>query len=276
MQAVLRLARRLSALAPTVRGRLRLFVLTLELGARWILSRPSSRLRQIRLRWLEGPRTFAVSDFGELQVLRDIALDEEYAVAGVEPATILDLGANIGIGAAWFRGRYPQAHIVAVEPDPDSFAKLERNLGSDPNVTLVNAAVGRESGEVTLFRPAGYSIASSVSNARPGGEAVRVRACTIDELCSEHGLERLDLVKLDVEGAELDALEGFGRLDAVGTMVGEVHPPLLDREPEAFFERLQGFDVERLSESPESITFVARRSAGVNRTSRERAPTQPS
>ena len=120
--------------------------------------------------------------------MRDIVLDEEYAVPGIDPETILDLGANIGIASAWFRGRYPAARIVAVEPDPDTFAKLERNLGGDDAVTLVQAAVAGESGEVDLFRPDGYSIASSVSDARAeGGSRTRVRACTIDELCAEHG-----------------------------------------------------------------------------------------
>jgi FkbM family methyltransferase len=278
VQGVLRLARRLSALAAGPRARVKLFALTLELGARWILSRPSPRLREVRLRWFGDSRTFAISDYGELQVMRDIVIDEEYDVARLEPGTIVDLGANIGIGSAWFRARYPQARIIAVEPDPDTFVKLERNLGADARATLVNAAVGRESGEVTLFRPDGYSIAASVSDQRPEARpAGQVRACTLDELCAEHGLERLDLVKLDVEGAELDALDGFSRLDAVGTIVGEAHPLLIDTDE--FFGRLQGFDVERLSESADSIMFVAHRAAGlpplVNRTSPAAETTQP-
>jgi FkbM family methyltransferase len=202
-----------------------------------------------------------VSDYGELQVMRDIVLDEEYAVKGIEPETILDLGANVGIASAWFRARYPAARIVAVEADPDTFAKLEHSLAHDESVTLVNAAVAARSGEVTLFRAQGYSVASSL--AQPEGQdvsPVSVRACTIDELCAEHGLERLDLLKLDVEGAEIDALEGLSEPERVGVMIGEVHPLLLDGGPDRFFAQLDAFDVDRLSESVDSIAFVARAS----------------
>ena len=185
---------------------MKLFAVAVVLGARWILRRPSSRLWALELSWFGGPRALVVSDYGELQVMRDIVLDEEYAVPGIDPETILDLGANIGVASAWFRARYPAARIVAVEPDPDTFAKLERNLGGDDAVTLVQAAVAGEPGEVDLFRPDGYSIASSLKDARAeGGSRTRVRACSIDELCEEHALAPLDLLKLDVEGAELEA-----------------------------------------------------------------------
>jgi FkbM family methyltransferase len=257
----------------------KVFAAAVVLGARWILRRPSSRLWELKLNWFGGRRTFVVSDYGELQVMRDIALDEEYALPGIDPETILDLGANIGLASAWFRAHYPAARIVAVEPDPETFAKLERNLGADDAITLVQVAVGRESGEVDLFHPAGYSVASSVGDAHAdAGSSTRVRACTIDEVCAEYGLGRLDLLKLDVEGAELDAIDGFGGLDGVGTIVGEVHRQLLERDVDTFFERLSAFEVERLSESPETIGFVARRAPEAlpplsDRSGREGVPT---
>ena len=155
MRTVLELARRLSRIGASPLARIKLYAVAVALGARWILRRPSSHLWELELSWFGGRCTFAVSDYGELQVMRDIVLDEEYAVSGIDPETVLDLGANIGIASAWFRGRYPAARIVAVEPDPDTFAKLERNLGGDDAVTLVQAAVAGESGEVDLFRPDG-------------------------------------------------------------------------------------------------------------------------
>lgn len=262
VSGVLTLARRLSSLGATPLARVKVFAVAVGLGARWILRRPSSRLWELDLNWFGTRRTLVVSDYGELQVMRDIVLDEEYALPGIDPETILDLGANIGLASAWFRAHYPAARIVAVEPDPETFAKLERNLGTDHAVTLVRVAVGRESGEVDLFRPAGYSVASSVSEAHAdAGLSARVRVCTIDELCSQHGLGQLDLLKLDVEGAELDAIDGFARLDSVGTIVGEVHRQLLEQEVDTFFERLSAFEVERLSESPETIAFIARKAA---------------
>ena len=267
VQSVLRTARRLSKIGAGPRARVKIFAAAVALGARWILRRPSSRLWELRVAMGGRPFTFVASDYGELQVMRDIVLDCEYDVAGIEPRTILDLGANIGVAAAWFRSRYPNARIVAVEADPGTYAKLERSLGDDDAVTLVNAAVAARSGETTIFRAQGYSVASSLKDTGPEtASSARVRACTLDDLCVEHGLERIDLLKLDIEGAELEALEGLSRLEIVGTMVGEVHPPLLDGGPESFFAQLQAFEVDRLSESPESISFVANRSARADAT----------
>lgn len=279
MQTVLRTAWRLSQIGAGPLARATIFAAALALGARWILRRPSSRLWELRVSMGGRPFTFVASDYGELQVMRDIVLDREYDVPGIEPRTILDLGANIGVAAAWFRSRYPNARIVAVEPDPDTFAKLERSVGDDDGVTLVNAAVAARSGETTIFSARGYSVASSLKGADlEAASSVRVRACTLDELCAAHQLARIDLLKLDVEGAEIEALEGLSRPEVVGTMVGEVHPPLLDEDPEAFFARLRAFEVERLSESPESISFVARRTGAlpplVNRNVRADATTR--
>ena len=275
VRGVLVLARRLARDAPGPLARVRVFAVALTLGARWILRRPSPRLRAVRLRSLGG-RPFAVSDYGELQVMRDIVADEEYALPGVAPSTIVDLGANVGVAAAWFRVRYPEARIVAVEPDPATFAKLARNIGGDPAVTLVHAAVGRESGEVALSRAPGYSVASSVAVRPPdAAETVRVPAVTLDEVCAEAAIERIDLLKLDVEGAELDVVEGCQALDAVGTIVGEAHPPVLGERVGEFFERLRDFDVERRSESDQSIMFVARRRAATGGRSAPAAATTP-
>jgi FkbM family methyltransferase len=200
-----------------------------------------------------------VSDYGELEVMRDILLDDEYDLPeSFAPAVILDVGANIGLAALRFRASYPDAAIVAIEPDPESFAKLEHNVGGDRRIHLVKAAAAGRRGELPLFRPAGYSIGSSLkSGGTHAGEHARVRAETLDGLCAEFGLSQIDLVKLDVEGAELDVLRGFSRRDQVRVIIGEAHPHLLGGGLDEFFELLAAFEVSRLSESDNAIAFLA-------------------
>lgn len=204
----------------------------------------------------------AVSDYGELQVMRDILLDGDYALPDMPPPKlILDVGANIGLAALYFRAQYPDAEIVAIEPDPDTFAKLEKNVGGDPRIRPVNAAAAGERGEMLLFRPSGYSIASSLKRSGTDRDAyASVRAETLDGLCDELGVSRIDLVKLDVEGAELEALRGFSRLEGVRVLIGEAHPELLGDDLDAFFALLRGFEVRRLSETEDAIAFVGTRS----------------
>ena len=256
---VLALANRLSRLGPDRRSRLRIAQATFLLGARRVLRRPGRRWHSLSVRIGTTRAVVAVSDYGELEVMRDILLDEEYSLGAVPaPRVILDVGANIGLAALYFRAQYPDAEIVAIEPDPQTFAKLERNLGDDPRIRPVNVAVAAEPGELQLFRPTGYSIASSLKRDEPDqGEYARVRAETLDGLCTELSLDRIDLVKLDVEGAELEAFRGFSRLEEVPVVIGEAHPGLLGDDLDEFFGHLETFEVRRLSESEDAISFLA-------------------
>lgn len=257
---VIALGARLARVAPGPRAKARIFYVTVLLGARRILKKPGQRWHELRIRVGTTEPTVVVSDYGELEVMRDILLDEEYGVEEIPtPRVILDVGANIGLAALYFRARFPDAEIVAVEPDPQTFAKLEQNVGGDARIRAVNAAAAAERGELELFQPAGYSIASSLKRS---GDAehdshVRVRAETLDGLCTELGLERIGLMKLDVEGAELEALRGFARRDAVSVILGEAHPQLLGDQLDEFFSLLSGFEVRRLSESRDAISFLA-------------------
>ena len=261
MARVFALAARLSRLGPGHGSRAKIFYVTVLLGVRRILRRPSARWRVLRLRVGETRPAVAVSDYGELEVMRDILLDDEYALPDIPaPRVILDVGANIGLAALQFRARYPGAEIVAIEPDPETFAKLERNVADDPRIRPVNVAVAAAGGELLLFRPPGYSIASSLKRSGAERDAyARVRAETLDDLCAELGLASIDLVKLDVEGAELEALRGFARLSEVPVMIGEAHPQLLGDDLGQFFALLERFDVRRLSESEDAISFLATR-----------------
>ena len=210
-------------------GRAKIFSVTAFFGLRRILRRHGTRLISIRVQIDGTPRAIVVSDYGELEVMRDIFLDEDYSVEGLPvPKTILDVGANIGLAALYFRACYPDAQIIAVEPDPTTFFKLTRNVGGDGRVLLVNAAASDHDGEVVLFQPAAYSIASSVKRSEGAASEVRVRATTLDALCDEMRLSRIDMLKLDVEGAEVEALEGFARLSEVQrVLAGEQPVPAL-------------------------------------------------
>src|ERR1019366_3100976 len=83
------------------------------------------------------------------------------------PSTILDLGAHIGTTLLALHVRYPEARLAAVEPDPATFRRLERNLAGCKQTTLPRAPVtAREDDQVDSFPPD----AAWVSGATPSGE----------------------------------------------------------------------------------------------------------
>ncbi|MGU3361887.1 FkbM family methyltransferase [Methylobacterium sp. M6A4_1b] len=129
--------------------------------------------------------------------------------------TFLDIGANIGAYAlfvAAFAG--PRARILAVEPQPDVFDRLTYNIAQNPfgTVKAVACAVADKAGELTLFvdpRNRGESSLKIVGTNE--GAQIRVPAVPLLELARGEGIECIDAMKLDVEGAEDLILEPFLR-----------------------------------------------------------------
>jgi len=127
----------------------------------------------------------------------------------------LDIGANIG-AYALFVGAFagPQAKILAVEPQPAVFDKLIYNIRQNPHGTIkaVACAVADKAGELTLFidlRNQGESSVKIVGTNQ--GAEIKVPAVTLLGLCRSEGIDHIDAIKLDVEGAEDLILEPFLR-----------------------------------------------------------------
>lgn len=138
----------------------------------------------------------------------------------------IDVGANVGAYSLFVAGQAGRAaHILAVEPQPDIFDRLAYNIALNPfgTVKAVACAVADKPGELTLFldpRNSGESSVKIVGSTQ--AEAIRVPAVTLLDLVRQEGFERVDAMKLDVEGAEDIILEPFFRFAPP-----ELHPTLL-------------------------------------------------
>ena len=127
----------------------------------------------------------------------------------------IDIGANIGAYSLFVAAKAgPGARILAVEPQPEVFARLAYNIAQNPfgTVKAIACALADKPGELTLFLDAANRGESSVRILRSSsGSTVRVPATTLLALVESEGYERLDAIKLDVEGAEDLILEPFLR-----------------------------------------------------------------
>ena len=134
-----------------------------------------------------------------------------------EDLVFLDIGANVGgYALAVAAAAGPQARILAVEPQPGIFERLIYNIAQNPFGTIkaVACAVGDADGELTLFLDThnrGESSVKIVPSDRFDGGSVRVPAKTLLRLAREEQLARIDVAKLDVEGAEDIVLAPFLR-----------------------------------------------------------------
>lgn len=135
---------------------------------------------------------------------------------GIEPRTIIDAGANVGQFARAATETYPRARIIAFEPLPDVAEKMVSNLRDRPRVELRAQALGGFDGTVTLRRNE-YSPASSVLRLRSDAaesfnllerDSMQVPVVRLDTALRGADLESPVLLKLDLQGYELEALRG--------------------------------------------------------------------
>jgi len=134
---------------------------------------------------------------------KEIFLDESYRFQTENNSPVIyDCGANIGISCLFFKRMYPDCHIKAFEADPEIFNTLKGNLernGATSGVTLVNKAVWIDNAGVDFARDG-----ADGGSVRHGINHVRIGSVRLKELLLEAG--HIDLLKLDIEGAEMEVL----------------------------------------------------------------------
>ncbi len=132
---------------------------------------------------------------------QSIFVDDEFAFdLDGQPKLIVDGGANVGYASIFFSLRYPRATIVAIEPESENFRSLERNTASYPNIRCIRKGLWSHNGRLSIENPEAEPYAYRVQEAGPADKTVE--AITIGRLMDELGIAQIDLLKLDVEGAE--------------------------------------------------------------------------
>jgi FkbM family methyltransferase len=141
-----------------------------------------------------------------------------WSLAGRAGVT-LDIGAHVGFYTVLAAAANPRAVVYAFEPLAAVFGRLERNIDLNrlSNVVARNEAVGRIDGEADFFHvpgiiPCSSSLSRAFMGAIPGVASTSVKVVRLDTFAAEHGLGKIDLMKLDTETTEPDVLAGMGGL----------------------------------------------------------------
>jgi len=153
----------------------------------------------------------------------------------IEPSmVVIDVGAHVGyftLLAARQVG--PQGKVYSFEPDPTNYRLLQQNIDANGylNIAATQKAVSKALGSAKLILSSRDNGTHSLYG-QDGGDAdtVTVDLVSLDEFFADEGWPKVDLIKMDVEGAEMDALEGMSRLlrESPGMkLVMEFNPALL-------------------------------------------------
>lgn len=189
--------------------------------------------KKIAYRFKNEKRKLTRNEFDDV---RDL-----FQAVGREPKHIFDCGANVGFVTKMFTKCFPSALVHAFEPNPLVFNQLNEYHKNNTRVIANNKGVGRVSGELvfninknsgtsSFLSPNDYNIKN---HAKADIQKKTVEVVCLNDYMQKHNIEVLDILKLDIEGFELEALKGIPDLpNKVNVVYTEVNLiPTYDDQP---------------------------------------------
>ncbi len=202
---------------------------------------------------------------------REIFSHNEYYFETDNPApVIIDAGAHIGLTTLYFKSLYPSATIIALEPNPDLFAILEKNVWENQleNVTTLQAALGGTRGTTEFFidstQNEWWSTGSFIKGAwtkQQKSRAIPVETWPLSEFVTQP----IDVLKLDIEGAEQVVLEASkAALPLIDQILMEYHS-VKQQNLSSLSEMLKkaGFNIEYAQDGKALKKFNIKQSKGL-------------
>jgi len=194
------------------------------------------RLSNIKIPGIKAPLLLR-KDTTDAAMFDQVFLHDEYKIGfSFEPKVIIDAGANIGLFSILMKNRFPEARVICIEPDQENHEVLKRNLGPYNQVEIVNAGLWNSVTKLTIRDKynAGHSALVVEEDAIKG----KVDAVTIDSVIQSYDLERIDILKIDIETSEKDLfLKNFEQwLPKVRVIIIELHDWLKPGCSRVFFE----------------------------------------
>lgn len=205
------------------------------------------RLRPNHSDWIAFDQVFIAMSYGGLEKLR--------------PKRVIDAGANIGLSVAYFCSRLGCDDVVALEPESENFKLAQENTRQYPGVKIIKGALWPRSVDLHISnKEEAGSIGFQVSEVERGKchSADLVRAYSIQEIMNEKGWDYVDLIKIDIEGAEYELFQDENVKDwinRVAVIVIELHDWLKPGCSKAFFNALQLMPNYELALSGENIVI---------------------
>lgn len=160
-----------------------------------------------------------------------------------EPKTIVDLGANIGLAAVYFKSRFPAATIISVEPDPENFAMLLENTKAYSNIYCLNNGIWNKPAFLEIKDP-GYGKWGLMMNEVGQKNDHTVEAITVNDILMQFNMARIDILKIDIEGSEKELFEiNFENwLPKVNMLIIELHDHMRKGCSKSFFKAMTTYD----------------------------------
>lgn len=200
----------------------------------------------IKVPFIKYPIYIRHTDFADNQVFNEVILKRAYASIDSnkeQVVRILDLGANIGLSATSFLSEYPNAALCVVEPDPENYKLLLENLkpfmkeGRD--VHCYNTAVYNIETQLFMEDPGVGSHGFRAVERKTSTGAEGLRSVSVNGLLAALKWDRVDIIKIDIEGAEKELFEeNIEWIDRTRYLIVETHDRFKQNATKTVFKAL--------------------------------------
>ena len=138
--------------------------------------------------------------------------EREFIRSSVRPGmTVIDIGANIGEYSLFLADIVgTKGRVIAVEPEPENFARLCKAVGHLARVEMIHAAASARRGKLSLFLSKKLNVDHHTYDDGEGRPCLEIEAIALDDYMPIGS--RVDFIKIDIQGAELSALKGAERI----------------------------------------------------------------
>lgn len=148
------------------------------------------------------------------------------SLSNTDSPTIIDAGAHKGDETAAYLDIFPDAEIIAIEPQPDLADSIRERFSGDNRVTVQNVAVGANKKEIEFYQTENRASASARKPTKTKDKYIDsniTKSYTIEQVTLDGLVSEADILKMDLEGHELDTIRGGERiLSEVGIILTEV------------------------------------------------------
>ena len=172
------------------------------------------------------------------------------------PKTIIDGGANIGFASVFFANKYPDAEVLAVEPDTSNYELVQKNTRALANIRTLQSAIWDKTTPLRIKNPDFEKWAFEVEETNAQAEGA-FQAYSINDLIRQMGWESVDFLKLDIEGSEINVFaSGYESwLPKVKVLIVELHEKMQPGCTQVFEQAVSKYNFEK-TVSGENLIYI--------------------
>ncbi len=227
-----------------------------------IISAGNNGVIAIRSKKFGNPIQIRVSD-SDLPIFYQVFCELQYDInfyLDYKPATIIDAGSNVGFSCLYFATLFPEAAIIGVEPQAQNYKQLQYNTAGHQNIKVLRAGIWHHPCTISIKDEGEWSASFEVQEeAGAGTQSGGLRGITIDEIAAENNFEQIDILKIDIEGAEFNLFSHNPHtwLQKTRCLIIELHDLLHPGTSQVFFKEMAVYRWKTFIKGENIICFKA-------------------